>query len=115
MLGGNPMTSQPSKDEEKGRVLLFRPRPSRSWNAKLRLRDQPRSPVNDLSKYSRGPEEDDFRHRMTMNLLAFGVLSLIVVCGIWLTNNISKKTRDLDCVLVGRTNCAPIPVPSDAR
>jgi hypothetical protein len=115
MLAGNPMTSQPSKDEEKGRVLLFRPRTSRSWSAKLRLRDQPRSPVNDLSKYSRGPEEDDFRHRMAMNLLAFLVLSLIVGCGVWLTGNISEKTRDLDCVLAGRTNCAPIPARPDAR
>jgi hypothetical protein len=109
------MTLQPSKEEEKGRILAFRPRASRSWNAKLRLRDQPRSPVNDLSKYSRGPEEDDFRHRMAMNLLAFALLSLIVVCGVWLTNNINKKTRDLDCVLVGRTNCAPIPAPPDTR
>ena len=35
------MTSQkPSKDEEKGRILPFRPRAPRSWNAQLRLRDQ---------------------------------------------------------------------------
>jgi hypothetical protein len=109
------MTPQPSKDEEKGRILAFRPRTSRSWNAKLRPRDQQRSPVNDLSKYSRGPEEDDFRHRMVMNLLAFVVLSLIVACGVWLADNISERTKDMDCVLVGRTNCAPIAAPSHTR
>lgn len=110
------MTSQePSKDEEKGRVLPFRPRASQSWNAKLRLRDQPRGPVDDLSKYSRPPDEDEYRHRMVMNLLAFLVLALIVYCGIWLTTTMSQMRRDQDCVLSGRTNCAPIREPVNPR
>jgi len=110
------MTSQkPSKDEEKGRVLPFRPRAPRSWNAQLRLRDQMRSPVDDLSKYSRGPDEDNYRHRMIMNLLAFLVLALIVLCGIWLTNTMAQLRHDQDCVLTGRTNCAPIPAPAHPR
>ena len=110
------MTSQkPSKDEEKGRILPFRPRAPRSWNAQLRLRDQMRSPVDDLSKYSRGPDEDNYRHRMMMNLLAFLVLALIVLCGIWLTNTMAQLRRDQDCVLTGRTNCAPIQVPTTPR
>jgi hypothetical protein len=116
MLASKPMKSQnPLKNEERGRVLPFRPRTSRSWNDKLRLRDQPRSPVNDVSKYSRGPEEDDYRHRMMMNLLAFLVLSLIVYCGVWLADNMSQRAKDLDCVLIGRTKCASIPVPSQMR
>src|SRR5262249_5369892 len=79
------MTSQgPSKDEEKGRVLPFRPRAPRSWNE--RMRDKLRNPVEDLSKYSRDPDEDNFQHRMKVNLLAFAVLALIVACGIWLTS-----------------------------
>ena len=110
------MTSQkPSKDEEKGRILPFRPRAPRSWNAQLRLRDQMRSPVDDLSKYSRGPDEDNYRHRMVMNLLAFLVLALIVYCGIWLANTMSQLRKDQDCVLSGRTNCAPIPVSGHPR
>ena len=110
------MTSQkPSKDEEKGRILPFRPRAPRSWNAQLRLRDQMRSPVDDLSKYSRGPDEDNYRHRMMMNLLAFLVLALVVSCGIWLTNTMAQLRRDQDCVLTGRTNCAPIQVPASPR
>ena len=86
---------QPTKDEAKGRLLPFRPRASHSWNAKLRPQNQSRSPVRDLSKYSRGPEEDDYPHRMFMNLLAFLVLSFIVGCGIWLTDNISEKNQGL--------------------
>jgi hypothetical protein len=110
------MKSQtPLKNEEKGRVLPFRPRATRSWNDKLRLRDQPRSPVADLSKYSRGPEADDYRHRMMMNLFAFLVLSLIVYCGVWIADNMAQRAKDQDCVLIGRTNCTPVPVPTQAR
>jgi hypothetical protein len=108
------MTSQgPLKDEEKGRVLPFRPRTPRSWNE--RMRDKLRSPVEDLSKFSRDPDDDNFQHRMKVNLLAFAVLALIVACGIWLTNTMSEMRRNQDCVLSGRTNCAPIQVPAEPR
>jgi ferric-dicitrate binding protein FerR (iron transport regulator) len=110
------MTSQgPSKDEEKGRVLQFRPRTPRSWNAHLRLRDKLRSPVEDLSKYSRDRDEDNFRHRMKVNLLAFAALALIVACGVWLANTMAEMRKNQDCVLTGRTNCAPIQVPTEPR
>ena len=104
-------SQQPTKDKDSGRVVPFRPRTSRSWNANLRLRDQSRSPVADLSKYSRGPDEESYQHRMVMNLLAFLVLALIVFCGIWLANTMTQLRKDQDCVLSGRTNCAPIQVP----
>jgi hypothetical protein len=108
------MASQrPSKDGP-SRVVPFRPRASRSWNDKLRLLE-PRSPVNNLSKYSRSPEQDDYRHRMLINLLAFLVLSLLVCCGVWLTDNISPGAKVRDCALIGQTNCTPIPVRSNTR
>ena len=109
------MASQPTKDADKGRVFLFRPSAPHSWNARLRLRDRSRSPVNDLSKFSRGPEEDDYPHRMFMNLLAFLVLSLIVGCGIWLTDNIYERNKDEGCGRISRTYCVPIPRPSETR
>jgi hypothetical protein len=109
------MTSQKrSKNEERGRVLPFRPRASRSWSDKLRLRE-PRSPVNDVSRYSRSPEQDDYRHQMLMNLLAFLVLSLLVCCGVWLTDNLSQRAKPRDCILIGETNCAPIQVRSNTQ
>jgi hypothetical protein len=99
---------QPSTGEEKGRVLPFRPRTSRSsWNAKL-LQDESRSPISDLSEYSRGPEEEDYPHRMFVNLLAFLALSFIVGCGIWLADNISER-KDQDCGRISRENCTPVP------
>jgi hypothetical protein len=106
------MGSQLTKDVEKGRVLPFRPSAPNSWNARLRLRDQSRSPVSDLSKFSRGPEEDDYPHRMFMNLLAFLALSFIVGCGIWLVDNMSERIKDQDCRLISRTDCVG---PSETR
>jgi hypothetical protein len=107
-------SQQPTNEETKGRVLPFRPRPSRSWNTNLRPRDQSRSPISDLSEYSRGPEEDNYAHRMFMNVLAFLVLSLIVCCGIWLADNLSER-KDQDCGRISRENCTPVPAPADTR
>ena len=107
------MTSQePRGDEERGRVLLFRPRTPRARNDNLR---HLRPPVDDVGKYARGSENDNYRHRMINNLLAFLVLCLIVYCGIWLANTMAQLRRDQDCALSGRTNCSPIRLPADKR
>src|SRR5271155_5035993 len=107
-----PMLPQkPLKNGDNGHVIPFRPRASRPSKGKPRRRDYSRSPVPDLSKYSSEPEEDDYRHRTRMNLLAFAALSLIVYCGIWIADNMSERAKVQDCVLIGRTNCAPIPIP----
>ena len=52
---------------------------------------------------------------MGVGLLAFALLSLIVYCGIWLANTMAQLRADQDCVLMGRTNCAPIKVPVEPR
>jgi hypothetical protein len=52
---------------------------------------------------------------MLMNLLAFLVLSLLVCCGVWLTDNLSQRAKPRDCILIGETNCAPIQVRSNTR
>ena len=109
-------SQEPQRDEEKGRILLFRPRIPRARNDNLRRPHPLRSPpVDDLSKYERSRENDSYRPRMVNNLLAFAVLSLIVYCGIWLANTMAQLRADQDCVLTGRTNCAPIKVPLDPR
>jgi hypothetical protein len=106
-----PMTPQePLRTEERGRVLPFRPRAVRSRNDKL-LREHARSPVPDLSKFHRLPEDDDYQHRMLVNVLAFAALALIVFFGVWIADNMTQRANDQDCILLGRNNCAPIPVP----
>ena len=106
------MTPQePVRTEERGRVLQFRPRAARSRNDKPR-REQARSPVPDLSRFHRLPGDDEgYRHRMLMNALAFVVLSVMVFFGVWIADNMTQRVKDQDCILLGRNNCAPIPVP----
>jgi hypothetical protein len=104
-------SQEPQRDDEKGRVLLFRPRIPRARNDNLRRPDPFRSPVADLSKYEQPRDEESYRQRMVNNLLAFALLSLIVYCGIWLANTMAQLRTNQDCVLTGRTNCAPIKVP----
>ena len=112
----NPMTSQePLRDEEKGRIILFRPRVPRARNDNSRRAEPLRSPVGDLSKYEKGRETESYRHRMVNNLIAFAFLGLLVYCGIWLANTMSQMRANQDCALMGRTNCAPIRVPLEPR
>jgi hypothetical protein len=108
-------SQEPRRDEEKGRVLLFRPRVPRARNDNLRRPDPRRSPVDDLSKYEQSRDDENYRHRMVNNLLAFVVLCLIVYCGIWLANTMAQLRKDQDCVLTGRTNCSPIRLPAELR
>ena len=108
-------SQEQQRDQEKGRVILFRPRVPRARNDNLRRSGPLRSPVDDLSKYEQTREDDNYRHRMINNLLAFAVLSLIVYCGIWLANTIAQLRADQDCALTGRTNCAPIKLPIDSQ
>ncbi len=108
-------SQEPQRNQEKGRILLFRPRVPRARNDNLRRPNRLRSPIDDLSKYEQRRDEESYRHRMVNNLLAFAVLSLIVYCGIWLANTMAQLRTQQDCALTGRTNCAPIKIPLDRR
>jgi hypothetical protein len=103
-------------DEERGRVLRFRPRsvpPRGSWRWSAPESDLDRAtPVEDLAKYERGDPGDDYRHRMTMNFLALAVTMMLMVCGMWLTGKLVDMGNQQDCFLSGRSNCAPIQLPS---
>jgi hypothetical protein len=110
-MKSRPPERDPKRDEERGRVVSFRPRAPRARNDNQRWPRPLRSPVDDLSKYERDIEADNYRHRMVNNLLAFAVLCLIVICGIWLANTMAEMRAGFDCSLTGRTNCAPIRLP----
>lgn len=106
----------PERNEERGRVVSFRPRIPRARSDNDPRPWPSRSPAEDLGKdvfsqYKREREAEDHRHRMTNNLLALAVLCVIVSCGIWLTNTMAEMTAGFDCALTGRTNCAPIRLP----
>ncbi|KIZ46425.1 MULTISPECIES: hypothetical protein [Rhodopseudomonas] len=107
------MNNQPSPiSDDEHRVLQFRPR-----NAARLPEDQdvpplggPR-PANDLSRYARGDEPDDFRHRMLANAAAFAFTVALAAIGVWLATSIADLRRNQDCVLMGRLDCAHIASP----
>ena len=68
--------------------------------------------LDDFARFER--ERDgpiDYRHRMFMNLIALAILVSLVVAGVWIADTISDLQREQDCLMQGRSNCAPIEVP----
>jgi len=72
--------------------------------------------VGDLSRFERSADiQDDYRHRMVVNVLAFVVCVLLVLAGVWLTGKLAQMRKDQDCVLSGRVGCTPVNVPVRSR
>jgi hypothetical protein len=71
-------------------------------------RPQRNTLVDDLAQYERTGTEDDFRHRMKMNALAFLATALLALIGLWIANRIAGMVEIQDCVMSGRHNCVPI-------
>jgi hypothetical protein len=62
----------------------------------------------------RNPFEDDEREaddRRTAALMGLAVVLALAVAGIVLLRDLGEKSRLEDCLMSGRTNCAPIEVP----
>jgi hypothetical protein len=79
------------------RVVRFRPRRppvkanvDRDRRARLSPQNpEPDSVVPSLAKFERCEAEDDYRHRMLMNLIVFTVNLLLIVLGVWMLDTIS--------------------------
>ena len=108
------MTPERSPNDD-GRVVPFRRPGAPRWPAIAPRGGPVRGPVPDLTKYERADSGDDYRHRMTMNLLGLLVTILLIVTGVWLADKIAELRKDQDCYLIGRRNCAPIEVPPIER
>lgn len=95
------------------RVVPFRrpgsaPGSDPGWRARLRIFR--RSPVEDLAKYEQLPADDDYRHRMKVNLAAFAVTVALIVAGVWIVSKIAELRSNQDCYVAGRRNCTPITI-----
>jgi hypothetical protein len=126
--GMSKLAHDPTESEalpHSAQVLQFR---ARARLAERAVADRPSSrelfaepeddQVDHLAQYEQALEEDEnYPHRMLMNVIAVVVVSVLIGVGVWLADTIADMERDQDCVLQGRQNCAPIEValPSTAR
>ena len=97
------------------RVVPFRPRRGGAW--RWPLRTPPPPPVEGLAKYEGGDLDDDdnYRHRMMVNLAALAFTVVLALAGVWLVIQLADMRKNQDCVLSGRRNCAPIEVKAPER
>jgi hypothetical protein len=81
-------------DDDHGRVIRFRPRmgrtPASHWRSPP-IDDSARhdSPVPDLAKYECPESDDEYRHRMMLNAIAFVFTSLLVLAGVWIATHMA--------------------------
>ena len=110
------VTSDRSKVTDDDRqVLPFRPRGpsaagSQGWRWRLGASQAPPPPVEGLAKYEGGEQDDNYRHRMIVNLAALVFTVALAIAGAWLVIQIADMRKKQDCVLSGRRNCTPIDV-----
>jgi hypothetical protein len=102
---------RPGPDASNRVVWLSKRRPS----GKQRLSASSGGPaLNDLARYQQSGDED-YRHRMITNVLAFVFCLFLVIAGVWLANKIAEMRKNQDCVLSGRRNCTPVDAPVQNR
>jgi hypothetical protein len=100
--------SENANEKEDHRVVPFRPRGG-GWRGPRHTPFAP--PVEGLAKYEGGAEQDDnYRHRMMVNLAALAFTVALAIAGIWLAIQIADMRKNQDCLLSGRRHCAPIDV-----
>ncbi len=70
-------------------------------------------PPEDLTKFEREPDVDDYRHRMIVNVVAFVFIMALIGAGYWLADTMAKMRTNQDCVLSGRRGCTPVEITKD--
>ncbi len=107
------MTAERSPPTDDGqRVVPFRRRGAASgsgygWRRWPAIGPQPTLPP-DLAKFEGGGQEDDYRHRMLVNVAAVVFTIVLAGTGAWLAMTLADMRKNQDCYLSGRRNCTPI-------
>jgi hypothetical protein len=96
-----------SSSDDEPRVVSFR------RNARGRRDPVIGPPPEDLTKFERKPELDDYRHRMIVNVVAFVFIMALIGAGYWLADTMAKMRTNQDCVLSGRRGCTPVEITKD--
>lgn len=105
--------SENGADRQNDRVVAFR-RPARENTRHAgRAATDPVDAAAGLERYERSDgAEDDYRHRMAVNIAALAICVLLGAAGVWVAINIADLRRNQDCVLAGRKNCAGVSIPA---
>jgi hypothetical protein len=106
-------SNQPQPDE--GRVVPLRPRNVDAGRRAPPSGSATHSGSDELRRFERGDERDDYRHRMITNVIAVVFTAVLVIAGLWLVKEIAEMRRNQDCVLSGRRSCTPVDVPLRER
>ena len=78
----------------------------------VRMPGQGHNADDGFARYEQDQDEPvDERQRMLMNLIAVGIVVVLISIGVWLADTIQVSGKMQDCALQGRTNCAPIEMP----
>jgi hypothetical protein len=67
--------------------------------------------ADDLARFERTGEPDDYRHRMLMNAVALIIVAALIGAGLWLATTMADMRKNQDCVLSGRAGCTPVDIP----
>jgi hypothetical protein len=112
---GAAMRAEQRQQPESGGIVTFRPRSAAASRNRVSRNESSAeahaTDVADLQKYQGGREEEDYRHRMVVNVLALAFCIVLAVAGVWLVNEIAETKRLQDCVLSGRAGCIPLAIP----
>jgi hypothetical protein len=99
---------EPFHSDDGSRVIGFRRK-----QPIARSPTPPSPPVDDLTKYTRAENPDDYRHRMIVNIVAFVFVIGLIAAGLWLADTMAAMRKNQDCVLSGRRGCTPVEVTKD--
>jgi hypothetical protein len=64
------------------------------------------------NRYDDDRETDD---RRTAALMGLAIVLSLAIAGVILVRDLGEKAKLEDCLMSGRTNCAPIEVPTPSR
>jgi hypothetical protein len=61
------------------------------------------------------PEEDDHDDSRSRALIGLVIVAILIVAAVYLVHALRNESNLEDCLMSGRTNCAPIETPSGNR
>ena len=106
----------PRDAETFGQVLHFEPRRSGKFALDAPGIDSADDDVDEFARFEQEQDEPiNYRQRMMMNVIALAIVALLVGLGVWIADTIADLQREQDCLMQGRSNCAPIEVPVPLR